>query len=268
MSAHMRRMFYSPDCYWSGVCGYITGRCPKAAGSLLSMIFLIPDRLFNGGFLIQNGGKMKNKICAIMLVVSSILIYDADALTLTCSDCNLDYMPSECESMCHSASLAMGPCIANSITGEKTCPAPNTDYGVYVYETQTYVETCGKDQGSGLILMGSCHVETEEHYICGRGYYGTATSATTGCKKCRDPNACSGGNDTTDTSCYSGWYRIGGKCVRCPLPETGPTDEGNYMLHSDTGATSASGCYLDVTSIVTDKTGQYEVYNDRCYYTE
>ena len=78
---------------------------------------------------------------------------------------------------------------------------------------------------------------TKYSYQCGPGYYGPANSSSSG-------------------------------CTRCPPPETGSGDTGNYTVTSNAGATKITQCYLVPPSTVTDNIGTYEISGGNCFYKQ
>ena len=213
------------------------------------------------------------------LVLFGLTITGARAVAIqptTCSKCDQDLMPGgywngtdydTCEEMCNA--IQMNKPIVGGTAGE-----PN-EYGVYVYQTWTYEETCGAyvETPAGLAgRLGNCHAVAEDHYMCGKGYYGTATSETSsGCTKCPANANCNTGGPTF--YCNPGYYKSGSSCAKCPNPTTGSGDKGNWTVSSSIkvgrnaslpigasgGATSIGQCYLTNASVVTDTTGTYEI---------
>ena len=211
------------------------------------------------------------KIFAGLVLFGLTISYAHAVSVFACSKCDPDLMKvgsapdgqsyDTCEQMCQALKNSMP---AYGATGD-----PN-EYGVYVYQTWTYEETCGAWVGGGMGRLGSCHAVPEDNYKCGKGYYGTATSETSGCTKCPANATCTNG---IIFNCNSGWYEndAGNGCSPCPDPETGPNDEKNWTVASSssvgspgvmmgqTGATDIGQCYLTNTSVVTDNTGTYEI---------
>ena len=222
-----------------------------------------------------NGGLFTAILTAIILFNHPANATSAVIPSLNCSECDEDVlehsMPtnftaadgktySDCNSLC----MAYQKFIIDNTTGE-----PN-EYGVYVYNEYTYDEICGTwDPETQFGKLGQCFLVSNERYKCGLGYYGNATSATSGCTKCPANATCTNG---TSFNCNSGYYKSGLSCAKCPDPTTGPGDEGNWTVASsgmvgstggiisgNTGATNIGQCYLTNTSVVTDNTGTYEI---------
>lgn len=214
------------------------------------------------------------KIFAGLVLFGLTISYAHATSVFTCSKCDQDLMMAgewngtdydTCEAMCQA--------ITNTLPSY-TAGDPN-EYGVYVYQTWTYEETCGEyvenPGGYPIGRLGSCHGVPEDNYMCGKGYYGTATSETSsGCKKCPANANCNIGGTTF--YCNPGYYKSGSSCAKCPNPTTGSGDEGNWSVSSgaevgtgrvimgvDGGATSIGQCYLTNASVVTDNTGTYEI---------
>ena len=223
----------------------------------------------------------------LMFVLAGISTANATSIILPgskCSECSDEVlaraMPKDftaidgkqyagCNELCNAYRLAIGTPIVGVIPGD-----PN-EHGVYVYYEYSYTETCGKVGvmvgGIETAILGSCGLDQEAHYICGKGYYGTATSETSGCTKCPANATCTRG---TDFDCNSGWYKntAGNGCSKCPNPTTGPGDQGNWTVSSSkavgsgaiiiggaTGAENIGQCYLENNSVVTDTTGTYVI---------
>ena len=210
------------------------------------------------------------KIFAGLVLFGLTISYAHAVSVFACSKCDQDLMPGghwngtdydTCEAMCQA--------IKNTFVDATYTGDPN-EYGVYVYQTWTYEETCGAWVG-GVGRLGYCTGLPEDNYKCGKGYYGTATSETSGCTKCPANATCTRG---TGFDCNSGWYKntSGNGCSPCPDPKTGPNDEKNWTVASSsrvgstggimmgqTGATDIGQCYLTNTSVVTDDTGTYEI---------
>ncbi len=92
-------------------------------------------------------------------------------------------------------------------------------------------------------------------YKCASGYYGTATSSTSGCTKCPSNATCAGGNGST-FRCNANYYKSGSACEPCP--------NGGK---SSSGSTDITSCYLSAGTSFSDSTGSGE-YSGNCYYTK
>ena len=215
------------------------------------------------------------KIFAGLVLFGLTISYAHAVSVFACSKCDQDLMPGgywngtdydTCEEMCNA--IQLNKPIVGGTTGD-----PN-EYGVYVYQTWTYEETCGEYQetptGQLIGRLGYCHAVAEDNYMCGKGYYGTATSETSGCTKCPANANCNTGGTTF--YCNPGYYKSGSSCAKCPNPTTGAGDGGNWSVSSGAevgtgsiimgvsgGATSIGQCYLANASVVTDNTGTYEI---------
>lgn len=219
-----------------------------------------------------NGGLFTAILTVIILFSHSA---NATSVGIKCSECsdivleksmpkNFTAADGKTYSDCNSLCMAYQKVIIDNTTGE-----PN-EYGVYVYNVYTYDEICGTwDPGTQFGKLGQCFLVSNERYKCGLGYYGNATSATSGCTKCPANATCTNG---TSFNCNSGYYKSGLSCAKCPDPETGPNDEKNWTVGSssmvgstggsmagNTGATNIGQCYLTNSSVVTDNTGTYEI---------
>ncbi|MCM1294377.1 MAG: hypothetical protein NC311_02345 [Muribaculaceae bacterium] len=130
-------------------------------------------------------------------------------------------------------------------------------------------------------------------YYCDSGYYGTATSASTGCTKCPANTTCAGGNNSTFV-CNSGYYKTDTGCVKCPANATcdGTSrritcDKSYYPYPNKTESTSCIRCpapgingaandYADITSCFLyhqgngtyyyDQSGNFDV-ESHCYWS-
>ena len=226
---------------------------------------------------ILNGGLFTAILTVIILFSHSANATSVVIPSLNCSECSDDVLE---HSMPKNFTAADGKTYSNcnslcmayrSVREDNTTGEPN-EYGVYVYNVYTYDEICGTwNPGTQIGKLGQCFLVSNERYKCGLGYYGTATSATSGCTKCPANATCTNG---TIFNCNSGWYEndVGNGCSPCPGPETGPNDEKNWTVASSsrvgstggimmgqTGATDIGQCYLTNTSVVTDNTGTYEI---------
>jgi len=133
-----------------------------------------------------------------------------------------------------------------------TAPSETTFGGVTTVGTKCW--TVGSLEGT------KCGCATTFTYKCASGYYGTATSATSGCTKCPENATCAGGNGST-FSCAKGYYKDGTSCARCP------SSGGVYGTTASTGATSITDCYLPSGTTFSDSTGS-GTYTSNCYYVE
>lgn len=98
-------------------------------------------------------------------------------------------------------------------------------------------------------------------YKCASGYYGTATSSTSGCTKCPSNATCAGGNNSI-FKCNKNYFQSGASCMACPSA----TDRDGNTLNGQTaadGATSFRMCYIASGSKFSDETGDWE-YTSNC----
>ena len=128
----------------------------------------------------------------------------------------------------------------------KTTTGTNIN-GVVVTTNRSITTTC-----SNCHVTPACSV-TSTTYKCASGYYGTATSASSGCTACPTNATCSGGNGSTFV-CNRGTYKSGSGCESCPSPGTSPS-----------GSTSISACYIPSGTTGSDGSGTYK-YTANCYY--
>lgn len=96
-------------------------------------------------------------------------------------------------------------------------------------------------------------------YRCNAGYYGTATSGSSGCTACPANATCAGGNGSTFV-CNQGYYKSGSACARCP------SSGGVYGTTKSSGATSITACYMPSGTAFSDTSGRGS-YTGDCYYT-
>ncbi|MDE6481825.1 MAG: hypothetical protein K2L25_03350 [Alphaproteobacteria bacterium] len=108
----------------------------------------------------------------------------------------------------------------------------------------------------------SCSLCTS--YKCNSGYYGTATSALSGCTKCPSNATCAGGNNST-FKCNKGYYKNGTSCSLCPFFSI-PNNMIQTGTTSGTGATAITECYIPSGSEFSDTSGSGS-YTGDCYYT-
>ena len=121
--------------------------------------------------------------------------------------------------------------------------------GIISTETRKYTTHCPTSGDK----TATCTCETTTTYSCDSGYYGTATSATTGCTKCPSNATCAGGNGST-FDCNKNYYKNGTTCTACP----------SSGLTESKGATNVTQCYITTFS---DSTGS-GIYTSKCYYTK
>lgn len=95
-------------------------------------------------------------------------------------------------------------------------------------------------------------------YKCDVGYYGTATSSSSGCTECPANATCSGGNKST-FFCVKGYYKTGSTCSQCPA------SGGVYGTTATAGATSITECYIPSGTLFFQTNGSGE-YTGDCYY--
>jgi len=107
--------------------------------------------------------------------------------------------------------------------------------------------------------VADCSCDNVISYQCAKGYYGTATSASSGCTKCPANATCGGGNGS-GFICDKGYYKNGAICARCP------SSGGVYGTTADAGATSITSCYLSSGTTFSDNTGS-GTYTSDCYYS-
>ncbi|MDE5615701.1 MAG: hypothetical protein K2I81_02615 [Alphaproteobacteria bacterium] len=126
----------------------------------------------------------------------------------------------------------------------------------------TTVRAAGKVTGSfpsgGGLVRCTCSPGTVS-YKCASGYYGTATSAQSGCTACPGNATCSGGNGSV-FRCNVGYYKNGTSCTRCPA------SGGVYGTTAGAGATSVTECYLPSGTAFSDASGS-GTYEGNCYYS-
>ncbi|MDE6478141.1 MAG: hypothetical protein K2L95_03205 [Alphaproteobacteria bacterium] len=123
-------------------------------------------------------------------------------------------------------------------------------FGIVTSTTYRYETNCPSSYGGTATC--SCK-QTSSSYKCASGYYGTATSSTSGCTACPSNATCAGGNNST-FSCNKGYYKDGSSCSACPGIGT-----------SAAGATSISSCYIPAGTTYSDSTGGGE-YTANCPY--
>ncbi|MBQ7289685.1 MAG: hypothetical protein IJW84_02205 [Alphaproteobacteria bacterium] len=137
-----------------------------------------------------------------------------------CSDTSSDPCTSQCAS-CNGTTTSFNDAITTTRT-EKT-----TVTGVF-----------GAMDSSGNFIDGCtlhCECVSSYTYTCRSGYYGTATSMSTGCTACPDNATCAGGNGSTFV-CDEGFRKSGSSCIRCGTNQTSNADR--------TACECISGYYL------------------------
>ncbi len=191
----------------------------------------------------------------------------------TCAGRMYNNGSNQCKSNISSCSCVLegGDC------AEYTCP----DGYITVGGTNKYVDckngaayheiycfkTCTPSASHGTVSTSSdnkAYYPKSCSYACASGYYGTATSATTGCTKCPPNATCAGGNKSI-FKCNKNYFQNGTSCTACPSA----TDKNGNTLIGQTaaaGATSERMCYLTSGSTFSDATGDWE-YGSNCYYS-
>lgn len=131
-------------------------------------------------------------------------------------------------------------CVCSNCTASGSWSAYGTGYQKYT--------------GQGCDCSGSTATcKTITDYRCASGYYGTATSGSTGCTVCPSNATCSGGNNST-FKCNKGYYKNGSGCTQCASPATTKA-AGSYDI---------SECYIP-EGTYSDTTGKYAM-NCDCPY--
>lgn len=102
-------------------------------------------------------------------------------------------------------------------------------------------------------------------YKCNSGYYGTATSASSGCTACPSNATCVGGNNST-FKCNKGYYKNGTSCSACPFFSI-PNNMVQTGTTAGTGATAITECYIPSGNAFADTTGSGTIDGGDCYYT-
>ncbi len=165
-------------------------------------------------------------------------------------------------------------------------------YGIRTINRRSVSASC-KDS---TYYSCTCNI-AKATYECADGYYGTATSATTGCTACPDNATCAGGNASTFIcnsgyvklnsnptvctkcpdnancasgliTCNAGYYLDGNTCERCPASMFNPgAPLPSTMIPGESamGSTSINDCYLPSGTNFSDNTGT-GTYGADCYY--
>ena len=150
-------------------------------------------------------------------------------------------------------------------------------YGIAVTGLRGVVTSCVNN-----IITPTCEVINVKSYECAFGYYGTATSQTSGCTRCPANATCSGGNGSTFV-CKAGYQKndAGTGCEKKP-PLVLSCPAGQYMDTSQlfktckdcpspgtsaSGSTGITSCYIPSGYTGSDGTGSYK-YAANCYYKE
>lgn len=122
-----------------------------------------------------------------------------------------------------SASYFSSSCTDNSVCNCKNSTTKSN--GVITTTTREIYRWCDGDT-----KYARCDASLPS-YACDSGYYGTATSSSSGCTACPANATCAGGNGSTFV-CNKGYYKNGNSCAAC---ESGATTSG-------TGSTSHTEC--------------------------
>lgn len=149
----------------------------------------------------------------------------------------------------------------NSICGPNGsgCPNEYSSSSIGITAINTYTAGFGRCPiTSGGTIDCWCDLASTT-YRCSAGYYGTAISATSGCRACPSNATCVGGNSSTFV-CKAGYYKAGTQCISCAIGTNEPT------ATSAAGATSVSACYIPSDTNKSDNSGNF-TYIDDCYYS-
>lgn len=142
----------------------------------------------------------------------TILLYTTNATALQTNKC----MYSIAADPCNPDGQKEYSCTADDGSG---CPqeyydcigrTPKTTIENGVQETTEYIWRHGCND-----KMCLCALNDISTYKCARGYYGTATSPSTGCTKCPTGATCPGGNNSTFI-CPSSTLKTQDACNACP----------------------------------------------------
>ena len=163
------------------------------------MFFERPDRQLMWRFLLKAkmGENMKHILKLIAIGAICVPIGPGAYAILTPNCCG-NNCPYTCSSSVTYDSRCTNSFFCNSC---KSSTFTNLN-GVTVTTNNRITTTCN-----------NCHVTpscstTSTTYKCASGYYGTATSETSGCTKCPTNATCAGGNGST-FSCNRGTYKSG-----------------------------------------------------------
>ena len=181
------------------------------------------------------------------------------------------------------------PCLNGGVSPSSSCqqacqmysnssPTISTANGIRTVSQTAIKVTCGSDPSSSSNV--SCVRTTTATYTCISGYYGTATSSSSGCNACPDNATCPGGNGSTFT-CNAKFAKCGGSsCCSCIAGNYCPGDNIAHSCSTDTGhsyATSAASsdaitdCYVPTTynwSFSNDGIGSgTQKFTSNCYYS-
>jgi hypothetical protein len=185
------------------------------------------------------------KIAALYVFALCLHTNSAQAAIAECvSPCAYGTISASCTTLCTG-----GTC-------KNTSTLPNLA-GVSVITNKRIKYNCPTSE------TGQIGCECEEYdttYVCGEGYYGTATGRFDGCTKCPENSSyCDGGNGTTFT-CVAGYYKNGSECTSCK------TATGESLATSVAGAAAITNCYIPMNVNITDGTGTYS-YTSNCNYS-
>lgn len=231
----------------------------------------------------------KHKTLVVGVACALMNINTANAIAVINPDLDTQcyIVPAGCTTANSSCNVICSTC--TDITG-----GPN-DYGIMTTDSRSVSTSC-----TGSIYFGCTCDITGTSYACGAGYYGTATSSSTGCTACPDNATCAGGNGSTFTCnsgyiklnsnptvctkcpdnaeictmgtiyCKAGYYLDGDTCEQCPLyvkPGNGIMADSLSPGSSPQGSTSITDCYIPSGTAFSDETG-VGTYDGDCYYEE
>ena len=242
---HFAWLIYRPRHKRSGCRGYTTGNTQRPREHFVFMFFERPDRQLIWRFLLKAkmGENMKHILKLIAVGALCVPIGPgAYAISIVTPNCCSNSCTISCSSVTYDSR-----CEDNTFCTSCNSTTRTNNYGIVVTTGRRITTTC-----NNCHVTPSCSI-TSTTYKCASGYYGTATSATSGCTKCPTNATCAGGNGSTYV-CNKGTYKTSSGCESCPSPGTSPS-----------GSTSISSCYIPLGTTGSDGSGTYK-YTANCYY--
>ncbi|MDR2413227.1 MAG: hypothetical protein LBD50_03390 [Rickettsiales bacterium] len=218
---------------------------------------------------------MKRFFLAAILSLAVIRIcFCAEIIKCSTDYCAMGIIADECNNTCIKGCATFSDLLPNS-------------YGIVKNTTRKLEWTCPDSNNPTGAITCKC-VDESYTYSCGQGYYGSATSDSTGCIACPSNATCNGGNGSTFL-CNGGYYKSGTGCIACPSNATCnggdsstfscnggyyksgaacancAANTGHPSATSLAGAAMINGCYLPAGTTGNDTSGSF-AYTSNCFY--
>lgn len=262
------------------------GFCPKAAGSFLCMIFLIPDRRILAVLVFTQKNKEDYRMIirtATMVSISAIMmtaiLQPAQATLRNISQLSPgDYCNTDCQTQtCHIMEKTDSSIPASKMPNLPTCTSANTadisDGGItgecwisktpgnYVICTRMIENACDLLHGGSGIDYTSWETYNSTNHSVSRYEITENNSDYYYCKT----------TTVIQYGCAANYYATSGtdtssiNCTACPSSQAGGLGLGVGQGTSPIGTTSITDCYIPQDEEICDASGCFDLMN-KCYY--